>query len=58
MPTLSRTHLPPPQNWQDFEELCCDLWGRIWGDGDAQRNGRQGQAQHGVGYVNETSFSK
>ncbi len=48
MAGLSRLQIPPPQNWQDFEELCCDLWGRIWGDPDTQQNGRQGQAQHGV----------
>ena len=40
--------LPPPDNWQDFEKLCWDLWKEIWRDPNTQRHGRQGQAQHGV----------
>jgi hypothetical protein len=45
MPSLS---LPPPRNWQDFEDLCCDLWSRLWKDPDTQKIGRTGQAQQGV----------
>ena len=48
MPTFSRLQIPPPTNWQDFESLCCDLWREIWKDPNTQKNGRQGQAQHGV----------
>ena len=48
MPTLSSLQLPPPKTWQDFESLCCDLWRAFWKDPNAQKNGRQGQAQHGV----------
>ena len=48
MPTFSSSQIPPPRNWQDFEDLCCDLWSEIWKDPNAQKNGRQGQAQHGV----------
>jgi tetratricopeptide (TPR) repeat protein len=40
--------VPPPCNWQDFESLCRDLWSRIWGDKNAQTNGRNGQQQNGV----------
>jgi len=40
--------IPPPAHWQDFEILCCDLWRAIWKDSNTQRNGRQGQPQHGV----------
>ena len=43
-----RLQLPPPTNWQDFELLCWGLWKEIWKDTGTQRNGRQGQAQHGV----------
>jgi predicted Zn-dependent protease/transcription elongation GreA/GreB family factor len=39
---------PPPENWQEFETLCCDLWRRIWNDPNTQKNGRQGQPQHGI----------
>ena len=51
MPTSNRLQIPPPQNWQDFEALCCDLWSRIWDDPDTQQNGREGQAQHGVDVI-------
>lgn len=40
--------LPPPKNWQDFEDLCHRLWMSIWGDPTAHKHGRQGQSQHGV----------
>lgn len=48
MPTFSSLQIPPPSNWQDFEDLCCDLWRMIWEDPNAQKNGRMGQPQHGV----------
>ncbi|MGB7290549.1 MAG: tetratricopeptide repeat protein [Thermodesulfobacteriota bacterium] len=48
MPTFARLQIPPPGNWEDFETLCCDLWREIWEDPNTQKNGRQGQAQHGV----------
>lgn len=37
-----------PENWQDFEELCKLLWGEIWNCPEIKKNGRMGQAQHGV----------
>ncbi len=40
--------LPPPRDWQAFEDLCLDLWRRIWADPDAQKHGRQGHPQAGV----------
>jgi len=48
MPTLSSMQFPPPKNWQDFEDICCDLWREIWKDSNTQKNGRVGQPQHGV----------
>lgn len=48
MTQFSRFQVPPPSNWQDFESLCCDLWRAIWKDPNTQKNGRQGQPQHGV----------
>ena len=48
MPTMNALDLPPPKNWQDFESLCADLWGRIWDDPGTQKNGREGQGQCGV----------
>ncbi|MFZ5631183.1 MAG: hypothetical protein ACOY5B_18785 [Spirochaetota bacterium] len=40
--------LRKPENWQDFESLCKKLWGEIWKATDIKKNGRSGQAQHGV----------
>ena len=40
--------IPPLKNWQDFQNLCCDLWKRLWRDPNTQQNGRIGQPQHGV----------
>lgn len=40
--------LPIPKNWQDFESICHQLWKEIWNDPNAEKNGRQGQAQSGV----------
>ena len=40
--------LQPPNDDKVFEELCLDVWREIWGDKDAHRNARKGQAQHGV----------
>ncbi|MBM4067768.1 MAG: hypothetical protein FJ271_02315 [Planctomycetes bacterium] len=48
MPAASALQIPPPANWQDFEQLCCELWKRIWADPETQMHGRRGQAQHGV----------
>jgi hypothetical protein len=48
MTTFSNSAIPQPQIWQEFESLCCDLWKELWHDPYAQRNGRSGQAQHGV----------
>lgn len=40
--------IPPPADWQAFERLCADLWGKIWNDEYVQLNGRQGKPQWGV----------
>jgi eukaryotic-like serine/threonine-protein kinase len=48
MSDLSNFQLPPPSNWAEFEDLCCDLWREIWNAPNTQRNGRSGQPQHGV----------
>jgi hypothetical protein len=48
MPTISGSQLPQPTNWDEFEEMCADLFSEEWGDRNATRYGRQGQRQHGV----------
>ncbi len=45
---MTAIQLPPLRNWQDFEDLCCDLWRCLWNDPTALKHGRQGQPQHGV----------
>ncbi len=40
--------LPPPRDWQPFEDLCRDLWAKLWSDLNAQKHGRTGQKQQGV----------
>lgn len=40
--------ISPLKNWQDFQNLCCDLWKILWKDPNTQQNGRIGQPQHGV----------
>ena len=39
---------PPPNNPDEFESLCLDLWKDIWNDPGAEKNGRSGQPQAGV----------
>ena len=45
------TSLPPPANWQDFEGLCLDLLGEIYGIGLVQKYWRQGQEQNGIDII-------
>lgn len=40
--------IAPPKEWGTFEDLCHALFKRVWHDPLAQKNGRRGQAQHGV----------
>lgn len=52
--------IAPPKEWGTFEDLCHALFKRVWKDPLAQKNGRRGQAQHGVdvfGYLNRDSRS-
>lgn len=51
-----RRQIASPKNWQDFEELCLRLWRDMWGDPNAQKNGRGGQNQHGVDVFGKSSY--
>jgi tetratricopeptide (TPR) repeat protein len=42
--------LDPPGNDDDFDSLCCALFGAKWGVADIQRYGRNGYGQHGVDF--------
>ncbi len=48
MSSLLNKQIPPPASWEEFEDMCCDLWRWLWNDPKAQKNGRKGQAQAGV----------
>src|SRR6266851_809718 len=48
MTSVLNRALPPPNNWQDFEALCFDLYSRVWKTNDAEMHGRRGQPQAGV----------
>lgn len=37
-----------PRNWQDFEDVCKELWREHWPCREIQSHGRNGQAQYGV----------
>ena len=41
-------YLPPPDDPDDFESLCLELFRELWDDPGVQKNGRRGQSQDGV----------
>ncbi|HVF61237.1 MAG TPA: hypothetical protein VNJ70_15625 [Thermoanaerobaculia bacterium] len=45
---MDRYDIPPPAGWDDFEDLCRDLWAVLWEDPDTRKHGRRGQPQAGV----------
>lgn len=45
---FNELQIPPPQHWQQFEDLCLTLFRHVWGDPRAQQNGRSGQPQAGT----------
>ncbi|SEQ67743.1 Restriction endonuclease [Amphritea atlantica] len=40
--------LLPPQDWDEFEQLCHGLWIELLSDPEAKMHGRRGQSQNGV----------
>lgn len=48
MSDSNHEQLRPPPSWDKFEEICADLFSRIWDDPAAVRYGTSGQAQNGV----------
>ncbi|HDR2861748.1 TPA: restriction endonuclease [Enterobacter asburiae] len=41
----------PPRSWEQFEELCADLFEVMWSDPNLVRHGRAGQVQNGVDII-------
>jgi hypothetical protein len=48
MPILATSELTPPSDWNEFEDLCADLFGRIWNYRNTVRYGQKGQRQNGI----------
>lgn len=42
---------PPPRSWEQFEELCADLFEAAWNDPALVRHGRGGQRQDGIDII-------
>lgn len=51
MSELIHFEYAPPRSWEQFEELCADLFEAAWNDPTLVRNGRAGQRQHGVDII-------
>lgn len=51
MPIPSTTRLPIPKSWDEFEDICADIFKEIWADPYAKRYGRSGQKQFGIDIV-------
>ena len=45
---MSLWKIPIPDDDDFFEELCCEIWKRIWNTDDVEIFGRNGQSQDGV----------
>ena len=45
--SISDLQIPPPENGEQFETLCLDLYKKEFGD-KTQKNGRSGQSQDGI----------
>jgi hypothetical protein len=48
MSDANNEQLRPPPSWDKFEEICADLFSRIWDDPEVVRYGTRGQTQNGV----------
>jgi len=48
MPIISRSELPKPKDWQEFEDMVLEALRLKWGSPNLQKNGRPGQKQDGV----------
>ena len=48
MPTIASSELPVPKSWDEFEDICADLFGRIWNDHNTVRYALLGERQNGV----------
>lgn len=52
MPLPHTVYLPPPKDWNEFEDICLSCAKLRWNDLRFERNGRLGQKQDGVDVYN------
>ena len=45
---MASSELPVPKSWDEFEDICADLFGQIWNDPNIVRYGQLGESQNGV----------
>lgn len=58
--TFERFQHAAPRSWEEFEDLCLSLFRAVWDCPLAQKNGRRGEAQHGVdiwGHLPDSGWS-
>lgn len=48
MPSLIDAQIFPPSNWEEFEDLCYEIWKANANYSEINKNGRKGQNQNGV----------
>lgn len=48
MPSASNSQLLPPSSWEEFEDICADLFALEWKYPQVVRYGRKGQRQKGI----------
>lgn len=58
MPTLLKMRVPPPTDWSEFEDITRSALKVKWRSSDMQRNGRNGQKQHGVDVFGHDDLSR
>jgi hypothetical protein len=58
MPTLLKMRVPPPTDWSEFEDITRSALKVKWRSSDMQRNGRNGQKQHGIDVYGHDDLSR
>ena len=56
MPTYASSKLPPPRDWNEFEDIVCDAAKNKWKNPNITRYGRTGQRQNGIDIVGQPSY--
>ncbi|MBW4091960.1 MAG: tetratricopeptide repeat protein [Proteobacteria bacterium] len=57
MTSFHTSQIAAPKYWEQFEDICLDLFRQVWGDPMTQKNGRQGQAQAGTDVYGQPAYA-